>query len=547
MSLQSPSGFEGNGTLSLENSDLYLTSMTASLSTVSLRNSVLKSVNISFENIRDFNLVSSSAKLSEFTTISSNDFVLVLESSDLYLEEEVVVASSSISLIAISSQIACWTEFFLLSTIDLKYSSIYSNLINGVTFDSFDCFHCQFLTNQKVNISDHFKINSANISASIELLESVSDAIFSGNVKISNNLKLFSPTKLIDLQLSALQSELPIQPYFQCFSNVLIQNSVSILNVDVDFKHNILLLNVSLQLDQDLVIKHKVSGSGLIESSVLNYGSIVPDKSLEFSKKLSLCSSSNLKYVLSSSFDHQISIVDDVYLFGILLIEVGLMYDIIGRDLELISAGQLIGNFSEIHCDCNSILSISYTSSSVIASVNDYNVNLNQVSYISTTGIDDPCCGTFGSPCASFKGVLERMGRKGKVYFHEGSYSFNQGLGKISDVDWEVIGLGDVMIEGRDETLFEIDDSVFVLSNVSVNTSTCRTFHISNSSVSVNNSTFQSLNMFSDGVVFDSSFTVCSSSFTSFSFEIVMSEFEFSNSTFTGELAIFLFLYHHHL
>ncbi|KAL0245144.1 hypothetical protein GEMRC1_009224 [Eukaryota sp. GEM-RC1] len=543
MSLGVPPGFKGNGSLVLDNSELHLLSMTASLSQISVRNSLLTSVNVSYENVRDFDLTFSTVKLIEYSTISSNDFVLELESSELYLEEEVVITSSSSILIAINSRIFYWTEFFEFVIVKLKFSSIHTNLNNEVTFDSFDCFHCQLLTNQKVNVTSHFKINSANISASIELQESVSDAILNGNVRISNNLKLYSPTKFIDLQLSTVNSELPIKPSLQCFSNVLIQNSVSTLNVDADFKHNILLFNASLLLDQDLVIKHKLSGSGLIESNVINYGLIVPDKSLQFSESLSLYNSSTLKYLLSSTFDHQISIVDDVYLSGILLIEVVLTHDIIGRDLELINAGQLIGNFSEIHCDCNSILSISYTSSYVFASVNDYIVNLNQVSYISTTGFDDPCCGTFNSPCASFKGVLERMGRKGKVYFHGGSYSIQQGLGNVRDVDWEVIGLGDVMIEGMYETVFEIDDSVFVLSNVSVNTSTCRTFHISNSSVSVNNSTFQSLNMFSDGVVFDSNFTVYSSYFSSFSLEIVRTEVQFSNSTFTGELSNFSFFY----
>ncbi|KAL0244150.1 hypothetical protein GEMRC1_008235 [Eukaryota sp. GEM-RC1] len=546
MSLGVSPGFKGNGSLVLDSSELRISSMTASLSHVLLRNSILTLVNASFENVKDFDLSSSTMQFLEYSTISSNDFVLDLESSELYLEEEVVITSSSISLIAINSRLNYWTEFFLLSIIDLKYSFVYSSLINVVTFDSFACFHCELLTNQKINISNHLEINSANISASIELLESVSDAILSGNIRISSNFNFYSPPKLIDLQLSTLQSELSIKPYLRCFSNVLFQNSVSILNVDVDFHHNVLLLNASLLLDQDLVINHKLSGSGLIESNVLNYGLMVPDKSLEFSKKLSLLSSSNLKYLLSSSLDHQISIIGDVYLSGMLLIEVVLTHDIIGRDLELISAGELIGNFSEIHCDCDSILSIFYTSSSVFASVNDYIVNLNQVSYISTTGFDDPCCGTFDSPCASFKGVLERMGRKGKVYFHGGSYSFNQGLGNVIDVDWEVIGLGDVNIEGMGETLFEIDESVFVLSNVFVNTSTTRTFHISNSTVSVNNSTFHSLYMFSDGVVFDSSFTVCSSSFTSFSFEIGSSEVEFSNSTFAGEVSDFLFQYQHH-
>ncbi|KAL0244900.1 hypothetical protein GEMRC1_008982 [Eukaryota sp. GEM-RC1] len=63
---------------------------------------------------------------------------------------------------------------------------------------------------------------------------------------------------------------------------------------------------------------------------------------------------------------------------------------------------------------------------------------------------------------------LERMGRKGKVIFHEGSYTFNQGLGNVTDVDWQLIGVGDVIIEGIDETLFEIVHSNLSLSNIDI-------------------------------------------------------------------------------
>ncbi|KAL0244569.1 hypothetical protein GEMRC1_008651 [Eukaryota sp. GEM-RC1] len=307
-------GFKGNGTLSLDNATLQLSSMTAILSQISLSSSIVTTVNVSIDTLINFKLFSSTVIMSQFTTVSSNNFVLELESSELYLEDEVVITSSSITLFALNSDIYYWTQFFTVSIINLNYSSIFSNLNNEVTFSSFDCFHCQLLTNQKINITKHLEINSANLSANIELQQSASDVILSGNIRILNDLQLFSPTKLVNLQLSTLQSELPIKPYLHCFSNVLIQNLVSILNVDVDFKHNVLLLNASLQLDQDLVIKHKLSGSGLIESNVLNYGSVVPDKSLEFSKKLSLFTSSTLKYLLSSSLDHQISIVDDVYL-----------------------------------------------------------------------------------------------------------------------------------------------------------------------------------------------------------------------------------------
>ncbi|KAL0228928.1 hypothetical protein GEMRC1_013548 [Eukaryota sp. GEM-RC1] len=132
------------------------------------------------------------------------------------------------------------------------------------------------------------------------------------------------------------------------------------------------------------------------------------------------------------------------------------------------------------------------------------------------------------------------MGRKGTVYFHEGSYSFNQGLGKASDVEWEVIGLGDVMVEGTGAALLEIDDSIFTLSNVVVYTSTSIAFNISNSNMSINRCTIFSSYPLFDGIVNNSTLNVSSSIFSSFSFEVSRSEVVFSDSSFNGEVADFI-------
>ncbi|KAL0228934.1 hypothetical protein GEMRC1_013554 [Eukaryota sp. GEM-RC1] len=314
--------------------------------------------------------------MTDFSIITSNEIGLVFENSELFLDAEVVVNSSSISLIAVNSRVEYWTEFFPLNFIQLNCSAIFSNLNNEVVFDSFDCFHCQFLTKQKVNITNHFEVNYANIYAIIELEETVSEAMLSGSIRLSNHLLSHCPTIFIDLQLSTIKSDVPVKPFVHCYSDVFIQNSVSLLNVDVDFNHNILLLNASLQLDQDLIINHKLSGHGVIESNVFNYGLIIPDKKLEFLDSLYLSTLSNLKLGLSL-FDHQISIVDDVSLSGILQIEVDLTHDILGGDRQLITASTLSGNFDEFNCNCNSIMYISYTFSSLIASVNDYIVDLN--------------------------------------------------------------------------------------------------------------------------------------------------------------------------
>ncbi|KAL0244928.1 hypothetical protein GEMRC1_009008 [Eukaryota sp. GEM-RC1] len=115
-------------------------------------------------------------------------------------------------------------------------------------------------------------------------------------------------------------------------------------------------------------------------------------------------------------------------------------------------------------------------------------MELHQTSYISIAGVDDPCCGSFDSPCASFKGVLGRMGRNGTVYFHEGSYSSIQGLGNFTDVDWKLIGLGNVIINVLDKTSFDVVVSNLTIANVKIHCKTDFCFSISNSSFHLSHS-----------------------------------------------------------
>ncbi|KAL0244470.1 hypothetical protein GEMRC1_008554 [Eukaryota sp. GEM-RC1] len=526
----------GNVTFTLDHSELLLSLVTMSVSNIFLFNSYLYAFDVLFLNLDLMNLTQSMVVLGGKTTLEA-DIQISLIDSELFLNENVTFQYFSIDLIALESIISVSAEYLQFNALYLFHSTLSSMSNVDLLFNSFDCFP------------------QPTFSSTMFVTESVSTALLTGNIRTSNSIHLLCNVTLVDLDLSELPStslsELPFtsSPSLTFYSSVWLCNRISVL-INVEFQRHVFLSNASYYSDRDLKIDFLLSGTGDIYTNVLNSGGLIP-KLLEIDAHLTFFAVSKLQVSLSSGII-PLSVVSTASLSGALEVEIDvdndtLIHDIIGREFTLVRAGEIIGNFDDIDSDCNSILSISYTASFVIASVNDYIVNLNQVSYISTTGFDDPCCGTFNSPCASFKGVLERMGRKGKVYFHGGSYSFNQGLGKVSNVDWEVIGLGDVNIEGMSETLFEIDESVFVLSNVFVNTSTSRTFHISNSSVSVNNSTFQSLNMFSDGVVFDSSFTVCSSIFISFSFEIVRSDAEFSNSTFAGEVSGFLFQFFHHL
>ncbi|KAL0243214.1 hypothetical protein GEMRC1_005775 [Eukaryota sp. GEM-RC1] len=237
-------------------------------------------------------------------------------------------------------------------------------------------------------------------------------------------------------------------------------------------------------------INDGTSGSmGLI--SILNGAvlDVVPSSScLLSSVSLSLLSTFSIPIPHENSSTHVI-VDSSVNLYGILEVEFDPFNYWSDHLYLLLDSASLVGKFTSLKATCTSIFEVSYTSTSVFGSLDNYVKHLNEVSYVSTSGIDDPCCGTFSSPCASFKGVLERMGRKGKIYFHEGIYSLNLGLGKVSDVDWEVIGLGDVIIEGMETTLIEIQFSNFSLSNLDVRCSSLICFSVSNSTVFLRNST----------------------------------------------------------
>ncbi|KAL0229161.1 hypothetical protein GEMRC1_013781 [Eukaryota sp. GEM-RC1] len=235
-----------------------------------------------------------------------------------------------------------------------------------------------------------------------------------------------------------------------------------------------------------LLTFHTISGIGSIISNTLNSGRILPSDSLTFTDSLYLSPSSIVSLQINNDSFSQLIVGSTLYLDGILEIEFDRESDITGNYYTLIESGLIEGTFSSILNPCASLITIFYSQTSLIVSVNDFVEDLNHVSYISTTGVDDPCCGTFDSPCASFKGVLERMGRKGQVYFHEGNYSFNQGLGNVHDVVWSVIGLGDVIIEGINMTLFNIHSSFVTLNKLNITSFDAIPFQLSNSTVNLN-------------------------------------------------------------
>ncbi|KAL0244791.1 hypothetical protein GEMRC1_008873 [Eukaryota sp. GEM-RC1] len=517
-------GILGEGKLSLVNSEVTLLSSKFDLRSITLTSSILQSNEATFDKLQSLQLFNHSLVIfTQGTTIVSENISITLNSSELYFDTSVDISSSTLSLIAINSHLRNEFDFSNVHVLDLSFSTFELMYDFEIIVHYFWCSQCQLIGNSQFVITEFSKINSGNFSSSLIVRSSVTNSSsVSGEVQLSDSFDFFSHVTFDDVSVSEFQSS---SGSIACHSDVLMRNDVTFSFVTFSPSLDVVLSDSNVNLNQDFKLLNfqVLSGSGVVFDTTSNSGKIIPLPLIVFENDLVLSLSSTVSIeVVDTNTSTKIFVGSTVYLDGTLEVDFDPFKYWSGHEFLLVSSSNLIGEFTSVNSTCSSIFKIIYTSTSVLGSFEEYIAHLDQVSYVSATGIDDPCCGSFNTPCASFKGVLERMGRKGKVYFHEGSYSFNQGLGKISDVDWEVIGLGDVMIEGRDETLFEIDDSVFVLSNVSVNTSTCRTFHISNSSVSVNNSTFQSLNMFSDGVVFDSSFTVCSSSFTSFSFEIVI-------------------------
>ncbi|KAL0233073.1 hypothetical protein GEMRC1_011820 [Eukaryota sp. GEM-RC1] len=468
---------------------------------------------------------------SKNTKILSESITITLHSSELYSDDSVDISKPELKLISINS----WSQidFSNFHSLDLSFSTFKSSPDRTVFVNYFTCFHCQILGNSSLSIVLDFAIASGNLSSSL-IVQRSAKSLFTGEVRLSHSIDLFSHVILDDVSVSEFQTD--SNTTITCHSDVLMKNSVGFSRVSFIFNDTLVLFESTFLFDRLFVLSdyQTMTGVGTIDTDILNFGKIHPSSAFIFNRTVSLLPSSIISLQINNNISTQLIVDSTAYLDGILELEFDTNSDTTGHYYTLIVSGQINGKFSRIISPCASLTTTYYSKTSLIVSVNDYVFDLNQVSYISTSGIDDPCCGTLNSPCASFKGVIERMGRKGKVYFHEGSYSFNQGLGKVRDVDWKVIGFGDVMIEGIEETLFEIVDSTVIFSNIIVSTFSSISFLFSNSNVSISNSTFQSSYSLFDGYVFSSKLTVMSSSFTSFSVIFTNSEIEVVKTQFDG-------------
>ncbi|KAL0245139.1 hypothetical protein GEMRC1_009219 [Eukaryota sp. GEM-RC1] len=531
-----PQGIRGRGQLSFVDSKVNFISSHFSPRLLSLTGTILQSNNLIFENLQQAELYSQSIlDIGKDSVILSDSLRIILDSSELLFDQSVNISSSTLSLIASNSRFQNDFDFANINVLDLSFSTFESFSDTRIRIAYFSCIHCQILGNYSLLIHSSSEINSGNFSSLIIFQESVGTSLISGQVQLADCFEFLNHVILDDVSVSEFLTS--SDGSITCHSDVLMRNDVRISSVFFVFNDTLTFFDATFQFEElfQLFDFQTVMGFGTIVTNCLNFGRLYPSSIFTFEHDLSLSPSSSIFLkVNNDSTSTQLIVGSTAHLDGILEIEFDTNHDSISQNYTLIESGLINGRFSTIINPCASLISMIYSRTSLIVSVNDYVANLNQVSYISTYGVDDSCCGSFNSPCASFKGVLERMGRKGKVYFHSGYYFLNHGLGSVTNVDWEVIGLGDVFIEGIDETIFEIFDSVFILSNFVIKTSTSNAFHISNSTVNINDSISRSSCSSIDGLVVNSILNILSSVFSSFSFEITSSEVDFSDSVFHG-------------
>ncbi|KAL0244361.1 hypothetical protein GEMRC1_008445 [Eukaryota sp. GEM-RC1] len=451
-------------------------------------NSILQSQATFHDNLKSFQINQNShVSLLQESAILLDKISLFLNSSQLIFDDSVNISTTTLCLIAINSHFQCEVDLPTLHVLDLTSSTFESLSFIQVDVDFFWCSHCQILGNSSFQVNSLFDVNYGNFSSSIVVRESVTNSTVSGAVLLSDSFDFFRHVTLDDVSVSEFQSSNGV---ITCHSDVLMRNDVTFSIIAFSHTLNIFLSNSHVYLNQnfDLQEFQILSGSGVIFDNTSNSGQIIPLPLIVFDQNLGLSSSSTVTLqILNDTASTQVLVGSTLYLDGILEIEFDSFLTWSRNDFLLMESSKLIGQFVSVKTTCLSTFKVNLTSTSVFGTIDYYVAHLNEVSYISTTGVDDPCCGTLTSPCASFRGVLARMGRKGKVYLHQGKYSFNITT-KISDMDWEVIGLGDVQVTGFAEILFEVGGSNFSVTSVNIVCNSDLCFSVSNSSFSLNNS-----------------------------------------------------------
>ncbi|KAL0244966.1 hypothetical protein GEMRC1_009046 [Eukaryota sp. GEM-RC1] len=532
--------FLGLGELRLQQSKVWLLDVVFGIRSITSSSSILNFDNLNIQDTVLFEISDySSLTLSSTLEVSTGHLTIALIDSELFFNQSVISSSSTICLAAFHSFVQLMMPQFHFDSVNFNLSIL--ELVNSsdIVVESLSCIDCFVLGTHLLYVNHSSYINSGKFSPFILVSEYAQCSFITGQVYLTHSFDFYSHVILDDVSVSEF---LVSSGSIICHSDVLMRNTVSISNVSFVFKDTLSLFDTIFLFDPLLVLFdfQTMKGFGTIDTNIVNSGIIRPSPYFKFNDNLSLSTSSIICIQINNTTSYDHLIVDlTSFLDGILELEFETNYDSTGDNYTLIESGLINGKFSNIVNPCASLITPFYSETSLIVSVNDYVVDLNQISYISPSGIDDPCCGTFDSPCASFRGVLERMGRKGKVYFHEGTYTFDQGLGIVRDVDWEVIGLGDVIIDGSDETLFDIVSSSLTFQNLIIYGNNVL-FEVFNSSINFDFVSVLSVSNDSMFLIENSSLTTtnCLFDIESFRlFECLKSLVFVDNSIFSGSLS----------
>ncbi|KAL0241455.1 hypothetical protein GEMRC1_006690 [Eukaryota sp. GEM-RC1] len=362
---------------------------------------------------------------------------------------------------------------------DLHYSIVGFNSSFPVTIDSLCCNNCSFFNSKTVTVTQLLYLKDAEINSSLIVSNTSKEVVLEGNLFLGYDLLLDSDVNTLDLFVSSLDTSSSPNVTF----NDLL-NGTGLLNItkEVSFTMNNAIHTTSILLWTFLPLYihpwNSLTGSGDFHTPTIIHSIITPQDSLIFHEPLQLTSDSTL---LISILDESSS----TQLFQHLIFDPHYPWN--GQEYTIISANStVIGQFESFTSTCVSIFGIEYKDTSVIGRFDPEVPYIEGTAYITTFGDDNPCCGPLLRPCASFQGAFMRLGNEGTVYITSGTYA--RGLGSVSNVLWEIVGLGDIEILQLDvEYLMEFEFSTVLLTGFSVNITSSGFINLIHSSLEFTN------------------------------------------------------------
>ncbi|KAL0224089.1 hypothetical protein P9112_003479 [Eukaryota sp. TZLM1-RC] len=213
--------------------------------------------------------------------------------------------------------------------------------------------------------------------------------------------------------------------------------------LEIDFQGDLLLNGGTIESDGDITFLqgNRISGFGVIESTLINYGSLVPLGKMEIQNDLSLREYSRLVFTNEFGDQNSLLIGGDLECEGVISIDYT-FYELTEiRTFELINYQLKSGLFNSIIIACESFFIFELGSNDfTITIINEIIPDLNHISFISPSGTNEDCCGTASVPCLSLSKIIERMGYYGVVYFEKGEYNGVNFDVDLIDLNYTLIG-----------------------------------------------------------------------------------------------------------